>query len=207
MKVPRTFRARKASCRTRIHSFEKLIFEHDIFNLGKTKGITKFYGVEPWRYEDIKGIVEPEIGSKSFGTFEKQAPGPFFQHSARLCSGTPAHRHYERFRSTSRGYFLKNKGRKGSPILGSNDRPPTFNGRLERFLRCRNKTKKKKKDSRKKTNSQWTVVGKKCPFNVEKSKLRRTIPLSNHDLLSWCKYLNIPVKSVLSFRVGMDRVK
>ena len=25
--------------------------------------------------EDIKGILTPEIGPKSFGTFEKQAPG------------------------------------------------------------------------------------------------------------------------------------
>ena len=37
--------------------------------------IAKFDGLEPWRCEDMKGIVAPEIGPKSFGTFEKQAPG------------------------------------------------------------------------------------------------------------------------------------
>ena len=40
----------------------------------KTKTIAKFEGLEPRRCEDIKGIVAPEIGPESFGTFEKQAP-------------------------------------------------------------------------------------------------------------------------------------
>ena len=34
-----------------------------------------FDGLEPRRCEDIKGIVAPEVGPKSFGTFKKQAPG------------------------------------------------------------------------------------------------------------------------------------
>ena len=33
-----------------------------------------FDGLEPRRFENIKGIVAPEIGPQSFGTFEKQAP-------------------------------------------------------------------------------------------------------------------------------------
>ena len=41
----------------------------------KTKKIAKFDGLEPRRCDDIKGIVAPEIGPRSFGTFEKQAPG------------------------------------------------------------------------------------------------------------------------------------
>ena len=41
----------------------------------KTKRIAKFDGLEPQRCKDVKGIVAPEIGPKSFGTFEKQAPG------------------------------------------------------------------------------------------------------------------------------------
>ena len=40
----------------------------------KIKRIAKFEGLEPRRCEDIKGIVVPEFGPKSFGTFEKQAP-------------------------------------------------------------------------------------------------------------------------------------
>ena len=51
---------------------EKLIFEHFV-NIRKTKKIAKFDALEPRRCEDVKGIVAPEIGSKSFGTFEKQA--------------------------------------------------------------------------------------------------------------------------------------
>ena len=41
----------------------------------KIKRIAKFEGLEPRRCEDIKGIVVPDIGPKSFGTFEKHAPG------------------------------------------------------------------------------------------------------------------------------------
>ena len=33
----------------------------------------KFDNLEPRCCEDIKGIVAPEIGPKSFGTFERQA--------------------------------------------------------------------------------------------------------------------------------------
>ena len=58
-------------------SFEKLIFEH-VLNVRKTKRIAKFDGLEPRRCEDIKVIVAPEIGPKSFGTFEEQAPGARF---------------------------------------------------------------------------------------------------------------------------------
>ena len=54
--------------------FEKLIFLQ-AFNIRKIKRIAKFEGLEPRRCEDIKGIVVPDIGPKSFGTFEKQAPG------------------------------------------------------------------------------------------------------------------------------------
>ena len=57
--------------------FEKLIFEH-FFSVRKTKRTAKFDGLEPQRCEDIKGIVAPEIGPKSFGTFRKQAPGQCF---------------------------------------------------------------------------------------------------------------------------------
>ena len=34
----------------------------------------KFDGLEPRHYEDIKEILAPERGSKSYGTFEKQVP-------------------------------------------------------------------------------------------------------------------------------------
>ena len=53
--------------------FEKLFLEY-VFNVRKTKKIAKFDGLEPRRCEDIKGIVTPEIGPKSFGTSQKQTP-------------------------------------------------------------------------------------------------------------------------------------
>ena len=52
--------------------FEKLISEF-VSNVRKTKRTAKFDGFEHRRCEDMKGIVVPEIGLKSFGTFEKQA--------------------------------------------------------------------------------------------------------------------------------------
>ena len=68
--------------------FEKLIFLH-VFNVRKKQEDCEVEGLEPWRYEDIKYIVAPEIDPKSFGTFEKQAPGAgvFFAFSSTyLCS-------------------------------------------------------------------------------------------------------------------------
>ena len=41
----------------------------------ESKRAMKFDGLEPRRCEDIKKIVAPEIGPKSFETFEKQAAG------------------------------------------------------------------------------------------------------------------------------------
>ena len=39
------------------------------------RGIANFDGLEPRLCADIKGIMAPEIGPQSFGTFGKQAPG------------------------------------------------------------------------------------------------------------------------------------
>ena len=54
-KVPRTFRARKASCQTTITCFEKMILA--CFNGRKTKRIARFDGLEPRRCEDTEDIV------------------------------------------------------------------------------------------------------------------------------------------------------
>ena len=58
--------------------FEKMIFLH-VFNIRKIKRIAKFEGLEPRRCADIKGIVATERDPKTFGTFEKQAPGHLIQ--------------------------------------------------------------------------------------------------------------------------------
>ena len=78
-KSPELFRPEKLVVKLQSACFEKLIFLH-VFNIRKTKTIAKAEGLEPRRREDIKWIVAPEIGPKSFGTFEKQAPGLKNQH-------------------------------------------------------------------------------------------------------------------------------
>ena len=57
--------------------FEKMIFKH-IFIVKETKRIAKFDGLEPRRCKDIKLIVAPEMGPKSFGTFGRQTPALSF---------------------------------------------------------------------------------------------------------------------------------
>ena len=38
--------------------------------------IAKFDNIEPWRYEDIKGVEASEIGPDNFGTLKNQASVP-----------------------------------------------------------------------------------------------------------------------------------
>ena len=44
----------------------------------------------------------------------------------------------------------------------------------------------------------WGRGGKKKKKKVKKPKFHKDIPMSNFDLLDWCKYLKIPIKNVLS---------
>ena len=52
----------------------KLIFSHVVKGI-KIKITAKFRASRRLRFEDTKRIMSPEIRPKSFGTFEKQAPG------------------------------------------------------------------------------------------------------------------------------------
>ena len=64
--------------------------------------------------------------------------------------------------------------------------------------------KKKKKNLNQKRKG--TTIGKKQSIqwhthfggNIVKPKFYKKTPLSNHDLIKWCKYLNIPINDVLS---------
>ena len=47
-----------------------------MFNVRKTKRTGRIEDLEPQHCEDIKGIVAPEIGPKSFVTSENQDTGP-----------------------------------------------------------------------------------------------------------------------------------
>ena len=52
----------------------KLIFSHVVEGI-RIKITAKFRASRRLRFEDTKRIMSPEIRPKSFGTFEKQAPG------------------------------------------------------------------------------------------------------------------------------------
>ena len=53
----------------------KLVFPY-VAKAIKIKITAKFRDMEHLRFEDTKRIMSPEKRPKSFGTFEKQAPGP-----------------------------------------------------------------------------------------------------------------------------------
>ena len=65
----------------------------------------------------------------------------------------------------------------GGPRIGMPIAPPPFIGT---WGRGRGRVKKKKKKE------------------LKKPKFHKDIPMSNFDLLDWCKYLEIPIKNVLS---------
>ena len=52
----------------------KLVFSYVVKGV-KIKITAKFRASRRFRFEDTKRIMSPEIRPKSFGTFEKQAPG------------------------------------------------------------------------------------------------------------------------------------
>ena len=52
----------------------KLVFSFVVKGI-KIKITAKFRASRRFRFEDTKRIMSPEIRPKSFGTFEKQAPG------------------------------------------------------------------------------------------------------------------------------------
>ena len=64
----------------------------------------------------------------------------------------------------------------------------------------------KKKANQKKEKRKRSTVRTKQPIqsnsayrgNTVKPKFHEEIPLSSHDLIEWCKYLNIPINDVLS---------
>ena len=83
----------------------------------------------------------------------------------------------------------------GAPRLGMYQPPPPFIGTQERCVAV----VKKKNWSRPAIRSQFTVQQHTyLRRHTVKPKFHKNIPMSNHDLLEWCRYLNIPIKSVLA---------
>ena len=72
-KVPKTFRARKAICKTRPAYSVKLVFSYVVKGI-KNKITAKLRASRRLRFEDTKRNMSPEMRPKSFGTFEKRAP-------------------------------------------------------------------------------------------------------------------------------------
>ena len=88
----------------------------------------------------------------------------------------------------------------GAPRIGMYQ-PPPFIGTWEQARKGGGKKKKKSKKVRSRT-----IAGKKqsiqkrpsLKHSIVKPKFNKHIPMSNFDLLDWCKYLNIPINNVLS---------
>ena len=68
------FRPEKSFVKLRPACSVKLVFSY-VVNGIKIKITAKFRASRRLRFEDTKRIMSPEIHPKSFGTFEKQAPG------------------------------------------------------------------------------------------------------------------------------------
>ena len=88
----------------------------------------------------------------------------------------------------------------GAPRIGMYQ-PPPFIGTWEQARKGGGKKKKNQKKVRSRT-----IAGKKqsiqkrpsLKHSIVKPKFNKHIPMSNFDLLDWCKYLNIPINNVLS---------
>ena len=90
----------------------------------------------------------------------------------------------------------------GAPRLGMYQ-PPPFIGTWEQVRKggVKIKSSQKNKKVRSRTIARQKQSIQKRPslkHSIVKPKFHKNIPISNHDLLKWCKYLNIPIKDVLS---------
>ena len=78
--------------------------------------------------------------------------------------------------------------------------PPFYGNWPDDTIGMGNKKKTSSQKGRRSTIRQELTV-QKSPSSkhfVVKPKFHNNVPLSNYDLIKWCKYLNIPIKDVLS---------
>ena len=97
------------------------------------------------------------------------------------------------------GSYVKKEGT-GAPRLGMYQ-PPPFIGTWEQVRKGGGKKKLPKKKVRKRLIArQKQSIQKRTSlkYSIVKPKFHKNIPISNYDLLKWCKYLNIPINNVLS---------
>ena len=91
----------------------------------------------------------------------------------------------------------------GAPRIGMYQPPPPFIGTWEQVRKGRGKKKSYKKNKKVRSRNiarQKQSIQKRpsLKHSILKPKFNKNIPMSNYDLLKWCKYLNIPIKDVLS---------
>ena len=74
-KSRKPFGPEKPFVKLRPANFVDLVFSYVVKGI-KMKTSSKFRASRRLRFEDTKRIMSPEMRPKSFGTFEKRAPGP-----------------------------------------------------------------------------------------------------------------------------------
>ena len=101
-------------------------------------------------------------------------------------------------RGIGRGGPRLNKTGGSGPRIGMPRYPPPYIGTWP-STSGRGKKKKKKKrtrsTSRKKQSIQDNTPNRR---HIIRPVFKKTVPMSNFDLLDWCQYLKIPIKNVLS---------
>ena len=90
----------------------------------------------------------------------------------------------------------------GAPRMGIY-RPPPFIGTWDKQVGMGIKKKGNQKKANKRKRSvvrpkQSIQSNSASRSNTVKPKFHEDIPMSNHDLIKWCRYLNIPINDVLS---------
>ena len=78
--------------------------------------------------------------------------------------------------------------------------PPFYGNWPDDTIGMGTKKKKISKKGRRSTIRQELAVQKRpsSKYSIVKPKFHKNIPMSNYDLIKWCKYLNIPINDVLS---------
>ena len=104
------------------------------------------------------------------------------------------------WKGCSKGWITTTRGKRSSEN-GYVHKSTTFSwhmGQTNRYGKKKNNQKKEKRKrstvrTKKPIQSNSTSRG-----NTVKPKFHKDIPMSNHDLIKWCRYLNIPINDVLS---------
>ena len=90
------------------------------------------------------------------------------------------------------------KGGRGAPRMGMYTNPPPYIGTWNKVGMGKKKETKEKRKRFTIRTKQPIQFNSTRRSNIVKPKFYEDIPMSNHDLIKWCRYLNIPINNVLS---------